>query len=144
MTTDKVLDTMNRSNGELTFAAMSLACQLYRAEKGAWPDSMEQLAPKYLPRVPIDPWGNGRETFGYVVIKGGLPDGSDRPLVYSRFRSEDGLAYRLDEPQYGYYPGDGSQTPEGRKKHAGQFRDVSRWVPVAIAPGEPYTQPLEK
>ena len=31
--------------------------------------------------LPKDPWGDGKQNFGYVVIKGGLPNGSDRPLV---------------------------------------------------------------
>jgi hypothetical protein len=141
----RLIETMNRVNAERTFVAMSLACQLYRNDNGAWPASVKDLKPKYLSHVPIDPWGNGRETFGYVVIKGGLPDGSDRPLVYSRCRSTDGLAYRLDEPQYGYYQGDGSDRAQGQKPaQLGQFRDLARWEPKGIAGGEARTAPLDE
>lgn len=133
---DRLISTMTRAHAERTFTAISLACQLYRADKGNWPESVKDLVPKYLPRVPIDPWGNGKQTFGYALIKGGLPDGSDRPLVYARFRAEDGLAYRLDEPQYGFYQGDGTPGPAGAKKHQGQFRDVARWEPAGRGNGE--------
>lgn len=139
----RLIEIMNRDNAERTFVAMSLACQLYRNDNGVWPASIKDLGPKYLPSIPIDPWGNGRETFGYVLIKGGLPDGSDRPLVYSRCGAQDGLAYRLDEPQYGYYQGDGSERAEGQKPvQLGQFRDVARWEPKGITGGEPRTAPL--
>jgi hypothetical protein len=139
---DRLIETMNRSNAERIFAAMTLACQAYRFENGSWPTSAEQLVPNYLPRLPVDPWGDGKQTYGYVLIKGGLPGSGDRPLVYSRCGAETGLAYRLDEPQYGYYVGDG--TKEGQKWRGGQFRDVARWEPAAIAPGAARTKALEK
>jgi hypothetical protein len=62
--TDRLKATMERANAELTYAAMSLACQLYRFEKGSWPASLEQLVPNDLPRAPIDPGGDGKQTFG--------------------------------------------------------------------------------
>jgi hypothetical protein len=145
LTIKRVIETMNRGNAERTFVAMSLACQLYRNDHGAWPASIRDLRPKYLPSIPIDPWGNGRETFGYVLIKGGLPDGSDRPLVYSRCGSQDGLAYRLDEPQYGFYQSDGSARAQGQKPlQLGQFRDLARWEPNRIGGGQPRTAPLDE
>ena len=60
----------------------------------------------------------------------GLPDGSDRPLVYSRAESKDGLFFRIDAPQYGWYSGDGSFRPANQQKRGGQFRDVTRWAPA--------------
>jgi hypothetical protein len=80
-----------------------------------------------------DRWGDGTQPLGYVLVRGGLPDGGDRPLVYSRCRSKDGLMYRTDAPQYGFYTLDGSDRPSSEQKQAGQFRDVARWVPAPRA-----------
>jgi hypothetical protein len=33
------------------------ALQRYRDRRRAWPDSLEQLVPKYLESFPLDPWG---------------------------------------------------------------------------------------
>lgn len=82
-----------------------------------------------MPRLPLDPWGDGKQTLGYVLIKGGLRGGADRPLVYSRCGASDGLFYRTDAPQYSYYNSDGSSLPAAQQKHGGQFRDVTRWAP---------------
>jgi hypothetical protein len=119
--------TLNRVSMETTFAAISLACHVYKYENGHWPDSLDQLVPMYLPRLPMDPFGNGKQPFGYVVIQGGLPDGSDRPMAYSRCQSRDGLFYRVDSAQYGFYI-DGSNLPLSNTAQGGQFRDIARWT----------------
>jgi len=109
------IETTNRANAECDMAAMSLACHLYRFDTKEWPKSLDDLR-GYLPSIPIDPWGDGTQTLGYVLIKGGLPDGSDRPLVYSRCGMKDGLFFRTDQPAYSFYTSDGSYTPaEGRQ-----------------------------
>ena len=137
----KAAQSINRSNAERTLAAMSLACHLFRADKGRWPTSLEEILATSLPRVPADPWGDGTQTFAYVLIKGGLPDGSDRPLVYSRCESQDGLFFQIDAPQYGFYASEMEKRPRDRKR-GGQFRDVARWVPVPGRRVGPTTQPL--
>jgi hypothetical protein len=139
---ERIQETINRCNAERTLAAMSLACHLYHFDKGAWPTSLEQLVPNYVAKVPLDPWGDGKQTFGYVLIKGGLPDGKDRPLVYDRCLSRDGMFYRLDEPQYGFYADDGSGLPAQQRKQTGQFRDVTLWQPRNITKGQPTIAPL--
>ncbi|MDB5323249.1 MAG: hypothetical protein JWN40_4880 [Phycisphaerales bacterium] len=139
---DRLIETINRANADRTFAAMSLACHLYFFDKQTWQTSLDQLVPAYLPKVPIDPWGDGKQTFGYALIKAALPDGADRPLVYNRCRSTDGLLYRLDEPQYGFYQGDGTQLPPNQRKQGGQFRDVTAWQPRPLKPGDPTVKPL--
>jgi hypothetical protein len=139
---ERILETINRCNAERTLAAMSLACHLYQFDKGAWPTSLEQLVPNYIAKVPLDPWGDGRQTFGYMLIKGGLPDGKDRPLVYDRCYSRDGMLYRIDEPQYGFYVSDGSNLPPIQRKQGGQFRDVTLWQPRQIPQGQPTVAPL--
>jgi len=136
------LGTLAQENAERTFAAMSLACHIFRFENHRWPQRLDELVPAYLPRVPIDPWGDGKQTFGYVLAKGGSPDGSDRPLVYSRRQSRDGLFYRMDEPEYSLYTGDGSKLPAAQQKHGGQFRDIAPWTPDDSAKAGPTTRPL--
>jgi hypothetical protein len=135
-------EAYHRAASERAMAAMSLAAHLFRHEKGQWPASLDELATK-LPRVPVDPWGDGKETLGYALIKGGLPDGSDRPLVYSRCKSENGLFYRVDSPQYSFYTEDGSNRPRELQTRGGQFRDVSRWTPRPLPEGAPTVLPLK-
>jgi len=126
----RIIGIVSRNDTDQDFAAMSLACHIFLYEKGHWPNSLAELMPAYLPMAPVDPWGDEKQTLGYVLVKGGLPDGSDRPLVFSRCNSRDGLFYRLDEPEYGYYTGDGSRNkPPERQKQGGEFRDVARWTP---------------
>jgi hypothetical protein len=137
-----VIETLNRASGEQTFAAMSLACQLFKHEKKRWPEKLDELVPAYLPRVPIDPWGDGKQTFGYVLIKNGLPDEGDRPLIYSRANSKDGMFYRNDRPMFSWYQGDGSKRETKNQKNGGQFRDVTHWVPEPDAMLGPTTHPL--
>jgi hypothetical protein len=97
----------------------------------------------YLPSMPIDPWGDGEQTLGYALIKECLPDGSDRPLVYSRCGMKDGLFFRIDQPEYSYYTGDGSHRNLSEQKQGGQFRDVASWAPVEGVRYTATTQPLE-
>jgi hypothetical protein len=139
---DRCIEQVNRINAERDMAAMSLACHLYRFDTGAWPKTLEDLH-AYLPSIAIDPWGDGKQTLGYALIKGGLPDGADRPLVYSRAWMKDGLFFRIDEPEYSFYTGDGSDRPWREQKRGGQFRDVASWVPPAGRHPVPATQPLQ-
>jgi len=78
-----------------------------------------------------------------VLIGAGLPDGSDRPLVYCRCGAVDGLFFRIDQPEYGFYNGDGSPLPANQQKHGGQFRDVASWVPDPKKSPGPTTRPLQ-
>jgi hypothetical protein len=124
---ENIIETANRAISERDMAALSLACHLYRLDTGKWPASIDDLH-KYLPNVPLDPWGDGKQTLGYVLIKAGLPDGTDRPMVYSRCRSKDGLFFRTDQAAYSFYSGDGSDLPLKQQKQGGQFRDVAGWI----------------
>jgi hypothetical protein len=135
-----VANVAKRIDAERGCAAVSLACHLYKFKLGIWPDSLGLIVPDYLAEFPLDPFATGK-TIGYVLIKGGLPDGSDRPLVYFRADSRDGLAFRLDGPQWGFYAGDGSNAPVSQQKHYGQFRDIARWEQSPNYAGQP-NQPL--
>jgi hypothetical protein len=123
---DRVKTQYRRLQMEQNLAAMSLAAQLYRSEKSRWPASLDDLLP-YLPAKPTDFWG----PLGYVLIRG---DGPDRPLVYSRCNAQPGqpLVYPVGTSVYSYY-----QAPSlGLKPQpvAGQFRDVSPWLPPKSQP----------
>jgi hypothetical protein len=48
--------TFTRSIAELRCAAVMLAVERYRLEKGAWPNSLDDLVPAYLSKVPVDPF----------------------------------------------------------------------------------------
>ena len=124
---DLFLRSLRRVQMEQHLTAMALACHLFRFEKSRWPASVAELLP-CLPGEPMDAWGKE----GYAVVK--LPDGGDRPMVYSRCRSKDGLFYRTDAPQYGFYTNDGSDLPARQQIEGGQFRDVSLWPVPAVKP----------
>jgi hypothetical protein len=141
-TIDRIMEACNRVNTERDMAAMSLACHLYRFDTGQWPKSLDDLG-SYLPNIPIDPWGDGKQTLGYALIKAGLPDGSDRPLVYSLSGAKDGLFFRTNQPAYSFYTGDGSHKPESKQKQGGQFRDVASWALPEGTHNAPATRPLE-
>ena len=115
---------LRRMQMERNLTAMSLACQLIRSDKGRWPTSLEEIV-KELPEAPADWWG----PHGYVLIEHGRPDGSHRPLVYSRHGTSDTglLLYPTGEPQFSYY-NSGTLGTKGTPV-AGQFRDVSLWEP---------------
>jgi hypothetical protein len=140
----RALEQANRCDAERAFAAMSLACHVYRHETGRWPRTIEELATRLPAPVPIDPWGDGKQAVGYVLVPGGNPDVGERPLVYSRCESKDGLFYRIDAAQYCFYGDDGSDRPPGQRKHGGQFRDVTNWHPKTgpDAAAGPTTRPL--
>jgi RNA polymerase sigma factor (sigma-70 family) len=126
----KLMETFKRTWAEQNLAAMSLACHVFKFDQGRWPASLEDLVPLYLPQAIVDPWGDGKQALGYALIKVGLPDGSDRPVVYSRCLSADGLEYPANRVMYGLYIDDGMHHTAAQQKHYGQFRDVTRWEPV--------------
>ncbi|MGA2229344.1 MAG: sigma-70 family RNA polymerase sigma factor [Tepidisphaeraceae bacterium] len=127
---ERATETLKRASADQTMAAMSLACHVFKFETGRWPQTLDELVPTYLPHAVIDPWGDGKQTYGYVLVKGALPDGSDRPLVYDRYNSSDGLHYLTNHIEFAFYVTDGSTRSMQQQKHYGQFRDVTRWEPV--------------
>ncbi|HEY2584880.1 MAG TPA: hypothetical protein VGI81_03830 [Tepidisphaeraceae bacterium] len=130
---DRFVVQLHRGQMEQNLAAMALACHLFRFDHHRWPASIEEVT-ACLPAPPVDAWG----PMGYVLVKPAPPGGPERPLVYSRCNSKDGLFYPTDGPQHSWYPGFGA----GRtRKQGGQFRDVSLWVPPRPNPG-PTTRPL--
>ena len=132
---------VHRVNAEADMSAVAMACHLYKFATGHWPQSTDDLHAD-LPKIPVDPFGDGKQTIGYVLVRGGLPDGSDRPLVYSRLGGAGGLFYRVDEPAYSYYVYHDSQHRPIKDTQGGQFRDVAAWAPVVKRAVPPTTKPI--
>jgi hypothetical protein len=115
-----------RLRTERRLAAVSLAARLYRLDhEGTFPPSLAALVPKYLPQVPVDPAAPDGRPLKYLIVRGGLPDGGDRPTVYSvgtdgrDNTAEAGpvMAGLRNQPVYGWW------------NCADQWRDLSRWAP---------------
>lgn len=124
----RAIEQANRGDVERALVAMSLACHVFQSEKGRWPADLRELAAALPSGVPIDPWGDGKQTLGYVLVRrASEQEPAERPLVYSRCESKDGLLYRIDGPQFGFNLGDGSDRPMNAQKRGGQFRDVTNW-----------------
>ena len=114
-----------RSTNERRMAAVSLAAQLYRAEHGEWPPTLDALVPKYLPEVPADALAGEGDRLRYVLVRRGLPDGRDRPVAYSA--GDNGVYDTKDPP---ILP---AAAMYGWTNSADQWRDLSRWPPPAAA-----------
>jgi hypothetical protein len=129
-TYDRSVEQYFRWTAERRVTASILAARLYRIETGHWPDRLADLVPAYLPSVPADPFPDGGQPIGYVLQRGVLPDGGDRPLFY--FEAGEDKAAKDDtvmdtEPMFGWQPdrraGRGAKPPR-------QYRDVALWLPT--------------
>jgi hypothetical protein len=123
----RVIEYDLRTRAEKRMAATALAIRLYRADHAdPFPPALETLVPKYLPQVPRDPFA-ADAPLAYIIARAALPDGGDRPLVYSR-----GIDGRDDTAERGnsILP----PTPSvGLRRSADYWIDVSRWVPSKTA-----------
>lgn len=63
-----------RHEGRRHGALIGIALQLKHRESGQWPESLDELEPRYLPELPVDPINGG--PLGYRLVEG-------RPVVYS-------------------------------------------------------------
>jgi hypothetical protein len=127
---DRFVQVMFRRRTEARLVATSLAIRMYRADHdGRWPEALEALVPQYLPCVPRDPMAE-IAPLRFVVIRSGLPDGSDRPLIYSV--GDDGI----DDTAKGSRP---PSQPRfswsyGKTTSVDEWRDLKRWAPKSPAP----------
>jgi hypothetical protein len=111
---------------EAHLAAASVAVQLYRADHaGAFPPSLGALVPAYLPHAPPDPMSPDGSPIRYVIARGALPGGGNRPLVYSV--GPDGGDDTVDASGLTRLP---SVPCYGTQRTPDEWRDVSRWLPV--------------
>src|SRR5262249_12527237 len=80
-------------------AAVLLAIRLYEVDHGTAPTMLDQLVPKYLPAVPIDPFAPDGHTLRYLATPGA-------EAVYSVGENgrDDGGSVQLVRPTYGRIP----------------------------------------
>lgn len=72
---DGGIDTLTRLDGELDGLLVGIALELARRDAdGEWPESLDGLAPRFLPELPIDLINGG--PLGYRLVEG-------QPVVYS-------------------------------------------------------------
>jgi hypothetical protein len=115
---------------ERRVTVISLAARTYRIDHGQWPDELTQLVPKYLGAVPTNPYFDDGRFIGYVLKRGSLPDGGDRPLVFFDTGpvtdASAGDAAIDTEPMYGWQV----ETDAGATERSRQHRDLSLWLPT--------------
>ncbi len=71
MTRERELEQQMRMQEEMAMAVA--AAGIYRAEKGKWPGSLEEMVPGYLKDVPVDVYSkSGEESVRYVVGEKGV------------------------------------------------------------------------
>lgn len=115
-----------RSIAERRMTAVALAVRLYRIDHGKWPEKLADLAPAYISEIPKDPFCNDGRTIGYRLMRGGLPDGTDRPLLYVEEGPDLPRTIRAT-PMYSWETDPG---PPPLKESFRQYRDLVRFVPV--------------
>jgi hypothetical protein len=133
----RAISQQYRISGERRAAAVSLAAQLYRFDHSRWPENSDQLVPDYLAKLPADPFHADGRPIGYVLTKGALPDGGDRPRVFFDVGTSDELLSH-PEPIYQW-----TQSAISRKVVPRQYRDLARWLPARRQFESPSTQAVE-
>jgi hypothetical protein len=119
----RYLTTEWKVTAERRCAAIALAIRLYRADHHeAWPAALPELVPDYLSRVPDDPFAPNPSPMGYIIRKNATPDGHDRPMLYFALTGNPATTPLPPNPDF-----DWAQSN-------GQWRDLSRWYPVASSP----------
>jgi ABC-type transport system involved in multi-copper enzyme maturation permease subunit len=77
----RVATNFRRSQADLRAAIVMVAAERFRRQHGRWPESLDELVPRYLPRVPDDPCDGRplryrRTPYGAVIYSVGA-DGVD-------------------------------------------------------------------
>jgi hypothetical protein len=122
------IEQFHRGSAERRMTAVIVAARLYRQDHGRWPEDAAALVPKYLDAIPADPFREDGGPIGYVLKRGALPDGGDRPLVYSETGEIGGGDVIDTEPMYGWQV-DRNRAPGTPFREIRQYRDVSLWMP---------------
>jgi hypothetical protein len=75
----KVRDALVRQVASLRAAAIGIAAERYRRDKGEWPRDLKLLAPDYIKSIPTDPYFGGQFSYsrsigGFsIFVKGNAP-----------------------------------------------------------------------
>lgn len=80
-------------------SAAAIACERYRLEHGHWPGTWEQLIPKYLAKVPIDPFS------GKPLLLKTLPDHLVIYSIGANGIDDGGSVSRVDKKEFVLDPG---------------------------------------
>jgi hypothetical protein len=72
--TEKLRNTIVTADGRRDGVLIGIALELYHREHGAWPKSLEELSPRWLPSLPVDRITG--DPLHYKIV-------DDRPVVYS-------------------------------------------------------------
>jgi len=88
----KLTDQQPRLEAKLRCAIAGLAAERFRLKNQRWPDSLQALAPEFLPQVPRDPYDGEplrlRATKNGVVIFSPGPDGGWQGDAWDRQRTD--------------------------------------------------------
>jgi hypothetical protein len=123
----RYFETQFRTISERRATAVSLAAQLYRADRGHWPARLDELVPAYLPALPLDLYHDDGRPIGYVMKKLPAGGGGDRPLIYYDAGEDDPSVIEA-EPMYSFR----QASVPGKPGHIfRQYRDLTRFEPVA-------------
>jgi hypothetical protein len=117
------IDHCYRILAERRLTATALACQLYRADHGQFPQRLDQLVPKYLSAVPADPFFSDGRPIGYAIKRHAPPLSGPRPMLYFDPGGPD-VAPRAEPIS------DWLALPL-RRGEARQYRDISRFAPAS-------------
>ncbi len=102
-----VLTRITISDGERDGLLIGLALELYHRQHGKWPQSLADLTPQYLPKLPVDSiTGN---PLHYKIV-------DDRPVVYSEGPDRDDDHGRPPDEEPGFnvsMPTSTSRAPDG-------------------------------
>ncbi len=63
---DRAIQLHYRCAATREMAGLALSIRLYELDHGGRPSSLEELVPEYIESLPIDPFGDGVATFGYL------------------------------------------------------------------------------
>ncbi|HXE55552.1 MAG TPA: hypothetical protein VN541_21190 [Tepidisphaeraceae bacterium] len=107
-------------------AAIAIAIQLYRARNGRWPTTLQALVPEFLPAVPRNPMIPGDKPIEYVIFRGVLPGGHDRPMLRFAVGPSAAASHPIPEPCFGW-------GYDAEEHDDIQWRDLSRWYPAPAA-----------
>lgn len=117
---DRLPAVVQRAVCEQRMAAVLLAFRLYVIDHGRYPQTLQELTPKYLPALPDDPFAADLRPFGYFITANGK-----RPIVYSV--GDDGIDQtKGHEPKLSVHLLKGWQSTQTGQSDD-QYRDLSSW-----------------
>jgi hypothetical protein len=103
--TEKYKTVQPRIEALMRSAALAMAAERFRLDKGTWPAALEELAPLYIKEIPPDPYANGPlrmvrkkdSIVIYSVWKDGKDDGGELDRTFGRQEGTD-YGFQLWDP----------------------------------------------